>query len=498
MAQPRGQGTLPPLARREVYGVAAVVALVLIAFSARYGYHRDELYFIDCGHHLAWGYPDQPPLVPLIARIMTDISASSLIVLRLPSALAVAVTIWLTGLTARELGGERQAQLLAATATGVSYFVLGSGHLLSTTTIDLPFEAAVIWLSLRAVRTGTDRLWLAVGALAGIGLMANDLVGFIVLGLVIGVLAVGPRRIFRSPWIYLGAVLMVAIWSPYLIWQAHHHWPQLTIARAIANGSSGTSQPRWAFLPFQIVITGIWVTPLWITGLVRLLREDSLRWARAVGVAWIALAVIFIATGGKPYYILGLLPALFAAGAPAVLAWCRRSPGRWRWLPAALVLELVGLPIVLPILSLSAVHSSPVVALNYDAGETIAWPTYVAEIGAVTPGTVAVGGRFPVLASNYGEAGALTRYGMPYGLGQVYGVQNANWVWGPPPETDRQAIAIGFDRSQLTPYFRTVTLRTRLDNHLNVDDDEQNQPVWLCSGRTEPWSQIWPKLRDYG
>jgi hypothetical protein len=499
MSPARGEAALPPLARREVFGVAAVVAGVLMAFSARYGYHRDELYFLDCGRHLAWGYPDQPPLVPLLARLMSDISSTSLVVLRLPSAVATAATLCLTGLTARELGGGRSAQLLAVGATGMSYFVLGAGHLLSTTTIDLPFEVAVVWLSLRAVRTGNGRLWLAVGATAGIGLLANDLVGFIVLGLVVGVLLAGPRDIFRSSWLYAGGLIMAALWSPYLVWQARHGWPQLTIARAIANGSSGTSEPRWAFLPFQLVLPGIFITPVWVTGLVRLLRSAELRWARAVAVAWIALAVIFIATGGKPYYILGLLPALLAAGAPAVVRWMAARSGQRRLLGAAVVLQLVGLPVVLPILPLSAVHDSPIVALNYDAGETIAWPTYVREIAAVTPGPpLGVGGATQILASNYGEAGAVDRYGGRLGLAKAHGVQNANWVWGPPPSRAREILAVGFSSSRLTPYFTKVELVALLNNHLGVDDDEQGAPVWLCSGRRQPWSTIWPKLRRYG
>jgi hypothetical protein len=165
------------------------------------------------------------------------------------------------------------------------------------------------------------------------------------------------------------------------------------------------------------------------------------------------------------------------------------------------VLELVGMPIVLPILPLAAVHASPVVALNYDAGETIAWPAYVQEISAVYPrlpaGPSGVRALPQIVASNYGEAGAIDRYGGQFGLPDAHGVQNANWVWGP-PDGASEVLAVGFDPSRLVPYFRSVRLVARLDNHLSVDDDEQGAPVWLCSGLREPWSAIWPKLRDYG
>src|SRR5580698_8175804 len=159
----------PDFARREVGLIAGALAVVLIAFSARYGYHRDELYFIASGHHLAWGYPDQPPFAPFLARVMTWIAPHSLVVLRLPSAVACAASVTLTGLTARELGGNRQAQTLAAAGIAVCNFVVGSGHLLSTATFLMPVGGMIVLLSLRAVGTGNDRLWLAVGVVLGLG-----------------------------------------------------------------------------------------------------------------------------------------------------------------------------------------------------------------------------------------------------------------------------------------------------------------------------------------
>jgi Dolichyl-phosphate-mannose-protein mannosyltransferase len=490
---------LPPFAGRAVSIIAALTAALLVALSARYGYHRDELYFLQCGHHLAWGYPDQPPFVPFLARLMSDISATSLIVFRLPSAVAIAASVILTGLIARELGAEPRAQALAAGALAVSYVVLGTGHLLSTTTFDLLVWAGVLLLSLRAVRTGRNRLWLAVGGLAGVGLLDTDLVAFLIFGLVVGVGVCGPRRIFRSGWLYAGAVLMAALWAPYLVWQARHGWPQLTIARAIANGSSGTSAPRWQLIPFQFVLAGIWVSPLWVAGVVRLVRDPALRWCRAVPVAYGVLIVMFTITGGKPYYLSGFLPVLYASGASPVLAWVQRVRSRRYLVPAAGVLAAVGFPVVLPILPLADLHSSPVVALNYDAGETVAWPTYVSQIASVYR-TVSTSQRTNaiVLGSNYGEGGAVDRYGAEDGLPPAYAVQNAFWLWGPPPSDTQHVVAVGFARADLVPVFGSVRLAGRLDNRLNVDDDEQDAPVWICQQPRMSWPVIWSRLKDYG
>ena len=223
----RAAAALPDFAKGPVIAAALLLAALLlaallIAFSGRYGYHRDELYFLADGRHLAWGYPDQPPLVPVIARLMSDLAPASLVVLRLPSAAASAALVVLTGLIAREFGAERTAQALAAICIAVAPLVIGAGHLLSTTTFDLPAWALASWLIVRILRTGNDRLWLAVGLVTGAGLFASDLVAFLLFAVVVALAVAGPRRPFGSPWLYAGGVIALAMWVPYLAWQASH------------------------------------------------------------------------------------------------------------------------------------------------------------------------------------------------------------------------------------------------------------------------------------
>jgi hypothetical protein len=318
---------------------------------------------------------------------------------------------------------------------------------------------------------------------------------------VTGLAIAGPRRPLRSGWLYAGGLIALLMWLPYLLWQARHGWPELVISRSIATGGSGTSAPRWQLLPQQLVLVSPYLAPVWVTGLVRLLRRLALRWCRALGVAYLVLVAVFLITGGKPYYLAGMFPLLLAAGAQPVIEWARRGRSQLRraLAGAAVVLSLTSLPIVLPIVPVGSVRHTPIVALNYDAGETIGWPAYVREIGAVYA-TVPPAQRAStiVLASNYGEAGAVDRFGRADGLPAAYGVHNGFWYWGPPPASATAAVAVGFDHGTLARVCGTLRLAGHLDNHVGVADDEQGAPVWVCSALRAPWPVLWPSLRVLG
>ena len=297
---------------------ALVTGLVLLAVSGRYGYHRDELYFLAAGHHPAFGYPDQPPLVPLLARLF---DTGSLVVLRLPSDLMAATVVLLAGLMAERFGARRSGQWFASAATALCGPVLGIGHLLSTATSELLGWVLITYLALRVLQGGDRRLWLLVGLVGGLTFQANTLVGFLLVALAV----VRPR----DPGPRVAGAIALVIGSPYLLWQAQHDWPQLKVARDIAAGASTSSVPRALFLVFVVLQIGPWLLPVWWTGLRRLLRDQTLR---CFAFAFLGLAVVFVLLGGKPYYLGGLVPLLLAAGAQPIVdarsssAHCRCCP----------------------------------------------------------------------------------------------------------------------------------------------------------------------------
>ena len=476
---------------RRVLAVAAAVSAVLLAFAAGYGYHRDELYFIACGRHLAWGYADQGPVTPLIARVMTAIAPDSLVLLRLPSALAAGATVLVTGLVAREVGGTRRAQLIAAGTAAVASIVLVTGHLFSTSTFDLLVWTVLGWLVVRAVLRGADRLWLLVGVVLGVGLLNKPLPAFLAAGLLAGVVISGPRRLLRSPWLWAGAGLALALWSPWLAWQADHGWPQLDVSRSIASGGSTSSQPWWAVVPFQVLLVSPLLAPVWIAGLVAVFRRRELRF---VGWAWVLLAIVFMATGGKPYYLGGMLPLLVGVGAPEVDGWLARGRGRGRWLAAALAVSaVIGVIIALPLLPRSALD--PVLAVNPDVGETVGWPAFVRTVAGVDHSLGDPAGVV-VFAQNYGEAGAVDRYGPALGLPPAASGHNAYGYWGHPADDRAPVIVLGYDLTEAAQWFRGCRVATRIDT--GIDNDEDGGPVLVCTAPRSIWAQLWPDVRHLG
>ena len=487
-----------PVAWPGLVAVSAAFALLLVLTSGGYGYHRDELYFIAIGGEPAWGYVDQPPLVPLLAAALDSVFDGSLVALRLPSALAGGLIALITGLIAREFGARRGGQLFAAACAAGSAIVMAVSHLLSTSTFDLLIWTVLSWLLVRALRDG-GRSWLAVGLIAGIGLQTKTLVVFLLIAVTAGLAVVGARDVFRSRWPYAAAVIAAMLWAPNLWWQAAHGWPQLELSRAIAAGSSGTSEPRWLFLPYQLVLVSPLLVPVWAAGLVRLARDQSLARWRPFAVAYPLLAMAFIATGGKPYYLCGLYPVLLAAGADPVLRWAARGAGRVRQglLVAAVALSVaIGSVLFLPLVPADDVADTPITDVNYDAGETIGWPRFADTVSAVYDDLPpAEQSATVVLTRNYGQAGAVERFapGIP-----VYSGHNSFHALGPPPKDTTGAVVVGYDRGHLERWFESVRQVGRVDNGVGLDNDEQGAVVWMCRGPRESWDGLWPQLRMLG
>lgn len=492
-----GKRRLPSIAWWPVSAAAAAVAVLLLATNGGYGYHRDELYFLMLRPD--WGYRDQPPLTPALARLADTLSGGSLWGLRVPATLCVVAAVLLAALLARELGGGALAQTMAGIGLGTAATTLIFGHVLLTATLDLVVWLGIILCAARALLRQQPRWWLGAGVVLGLGLYNKLLVVLLLIGLGAGLLVAGPRRVLADRWLWAGLGIGLIIGAPNLVYQLTHELPQATMAGAIAEDRG--AQARSTFVPFQLVLLGPPLAAIWIAGAINLLRRRSWRPVRWLPVAYLTVCVLVLATGGQHYYPYGLLAAFLVAGCVVTGDWVRR--GR-RWLrlgvagTAVVVNAAASALLALPLLPVTELGESPIPAINVTAADSVGWPRYVDQVvrayQALPPADRAAA---VVLTANYGEAGALTRLGGDR-LPPIYSGHNELWYYGPPPESATVLIGVGVgEAGELGRHFATCVLDGRLDNGVGVDNEEQGVPVVVCRDRRVPWRQLWPRVQHF-
>jgi hypothetical protein len=475
------------LAWRPVLAVAAVAAVVHLVVAARYGWHRDEFYYVITGRHPAWGYVDQPPLTPLLARWAAELPGGVLPLRVLAIACQVGC-ILLGAKLAAEFGGRARAQAIAAGAVAASTAFVAASLLFGTTVTDQLVWAAVLVAVARALRLRTTSAWLLGGLAGGVGLENKDTVAVLLLGVGIGLL-VWHRETLRTrgPWLAAGLAVVMAV--PNVVWDARHGWPNLAMARVLSDRTGGPLGAL-AQLPLLPLLAGLPLIVLCVLGIRWLgwgAGRDH-RWTLAVAVTAV---VVFTATGGKPYYPVPVLIAVFAAGAVHAEA-TARSPRR---VSAAIVLSgLIAVVLGYPVLPARA--QSALRALNPTVVETFGWPDFVAQVRTAAA-TLPAG--TPIFTSNYGEAGALTILGG--GLrNPVLSAQNAYSDWGPPDGSPDTVLCVGEFK---TPYLHRFWSDVREIGPITMPDDVQNEEtdhhaaIYVCQHPHGTWAQLWPKLRHY-
>jgi hypothetical protein len=492
-------GALTPVQSRwtsERWIICAVAVAVLalhLTTNALYGFHRDELYYLDSARHLAWGYVDYPPLTPAVARLSLLLFGPSVWGLRLWPSLAGAVMVVLASQIARELGGGRAARILAAVGAATSPVLLGANWLFETVTFDQLMWLVCIWITARLVRTGDRRLWPALGTAAGIGLETKYTILALLAGLVVAIVATPLRSHLRTAWPWLGLALAVLIFLPNLIWQGANGWPSVDFTLAHPAAQADDFGPL-AFLSAQLALIGPLAIPLWLAGWFWLLARRN----RALGVASLVAFVIFMLVG-KGYYIGALDPVLVAAGACGVEVWGRR---RSRWLRptsiTALVLQAaVLLPIALPLFPEAVMARSALPSIRTDFSDTVGWQSLVAQVAAVYERLpVRVRSSAVILTSNYGEAGAVNTYGPAVGLPTAVSGELTYYYWRP-ARMSGPIVAIGLDVGFLSTLFETCTTVETVSNAYGLNNQEFGAPIVVCGQAKLPLAALWPRLKSF-
>ena len=494
MSRPPNRGFSLPAVPRPVLLVAGLMVVGLLALSGSYGFHGDKMYFIVAGQHPAFGYVDQPPLTPLLSAASVALLGVSPTAVRLLPALEMGLVVILVALIARDLGGSRRSQVLAAITAALSGY-LGAGHLDTTTDPDLLAWGIVLWLLVKLLAGGDRRLWLAVGIVAGIALENKDTMLFLGFGLAVGFVLARRWDIVRSPWAWAAVGIALLIWAPNLAWQATNGWPQITMARAISQYASDN---RAQVVPLLWLFTGPLLFPVSAAGLVWFLRTKSAAPWRPIGIAALfALALVFI-SGGKAYYAIGTAPAFMAAGAILLDRWLARGHVRIKAASFATAAVLSGALIAyltLPILPLATYATTSLPATVPDTANEVGWPQFVATVENVVAGLPDdERAHAVILANDYSEASPLVLLGS--GLPPVYSGHNALWDWGPPPADLTVVVHVGDWRpADWSQFFVGCRVVAHIDNGLGIENSEEGAAVSVCTGLRAPWTTMWPSLR---
>lgn len=456
---------------------AAATFACLVLLSGSYGWHRDELYFRMLP--AAWGYVDQPPLVPFLARTLGD----SLLLTRLPAAGAAALSVIVVAAIAGLLGADRRRQTWCAWSYAGTTAVLGFGHILLTSALDVLLWPLICLLVMAAELRNRPGLWLAAGAVAGVASYNRLLVVVLLAGIAIGLVTTGRLRRLLTwpPWV--AAVVAAVVALPNIAYQAGHGWPQLAMGAALAEGNSGEVRGfMWVFLA---VVLGPVLVPVWLRGLVALWSREDWRPVRFIVPAFALLLGFTLVSGAQPHYPTFLVMVPLAAGFAASTG----SRPSATAVVAVAVNAAVSAVVSLPLLPVDVLARTPIPEMNQLAADQIGWPAYVEQIRTVQAetGTDAV-----VLTSNYGEAGAVALYAPEL---EIYSGHNALGMLPPPGEGTDTVVVVGGQLEQVRDLFSGCEVVDRLDNGAGVDNEEQGMPAAVCSDPIAPWRELWPRLR---
>ena len=492
-------------------GILLTLALCLVILhmltSGAYGFHRDELATLDDARYLAWGYVAYPPVTPFLARVALELFGTSVRGVRFFSALAQAIAVVLSGLMARELGGKRLAQIVAALAVAIAPVSLGSGALLQYVAFDYLWWVLTAYFLIRLLGTEAPRWWLAVGAAIGLGMMTKYTMIFVVAGIAVGVLLTNARRYLKSPWLWTGVAVSSLVFLPNLIWQIQHHFISLEFLSHIHKRDIRWGRTK-GFLPDQLwIAANLFTIPLWVAGLWFYFRKPAGKRFRMIG--WMAVVpfVLFVIAKGRGYYMAPAYPMLLAAGAVVEERWlASMSIGRarmWRDLTFA-ALAVGGVVIAAMVIPMARVNSgwwNVAVAVDGDFREEIGWPELVAEVARIRDSLPAdERSRIAILGANYGEAGAIDMFGAAYGLPKAISGVNSYWARGygdPPPQT---VIVLGLSAHYVNEIFQSCELAGHTKNNYNVLNEEtkDHPDIFVCRNLRDPWPGFWKDFRYYG
>jgi hypothetical protein len=484
-----------------ILAFAAAKLLLHLYTSGAYHYFRDELYYIACSRHLAWGFVDHPPLVAIYAWI-GDHLGDSLRAFRLPVTIAGALRVLLTGVLAARLGGGRVAQALACTAVLFAPIYLGVDSILSMNTFEHLFWLACILVVVEIANGASEKWWLAFGVFAGLGLQNKHSMVFFGAALVAAMLFTPMRRSLARPWIWLGGAIALLIFLPNIIWEIQHDWATLELLRNVKNTGKNVVLAPLPFMIQQAMMLNPFSAPLWIAGLIWLFRRQ-----RVLAFTYVIFLVLMIWLEAKDYYVAPIYPMLFAAGGVATAALGRRA-----LTIAAFTLTILGGLIALP-LATSILPPQRYLAYQRALGvkpkaaevshtsempqifsDQFGWEEMVQKVARYYHSLPEdERKKTAIYAGNYGQAAAVDFYGPKYGLPPAISGHQSYFLWGPRDYTGESVILIEDEADpSMWQSIREVDRR-----HHPYAMPEENGPIFHGRGLKMPLAEVWPRVKNW-
>jgi hypothetical protein len=519
-----------------IWAIALAKLLFHIYFNNRYGYFRDEFDYIACGDHLAWGYVDQPSLIPFLIHICRAALGDSLRSIRFLPALASSLLVVQTAILAREFGGRRFALLLSAITIVIAPQYLSNGSLLTTNCLEPNLWMGCAYFAILAIKRNDPLYWLWFGVVAGIGLQEKYSIALFGFGIVIGLLLTPQRRAFLNPWIWIGGLAAFLIFLPNLFWNLHNQWPFLQLMHNIRASGRDVILPFPQYFFQQMILVQPITAPIWLTGLLALLFSSRLKPYRLLGWCYLVCFTVFFILHGKNYYLAPVYPMLLAAGAVVIesaIEGNKREDDKERktsdspekfnsrraWLKPAIVIVLLAagaylIPVTVPVLSPDSFlayakhlpfklpvmeHSHARAALPQWYADQFGWNEIVAE-------TAVAWNRLPaadredkacgVFAQDYGQAGAIDFLGRRYGLPPALSGHQTWFLWGPRGYSGNCLIVLDDRRQRLEQLWDHVEyVGTSADNPYAL---EKEIDVFICRGpKFGTLAQLWPQLKHW-
>jgi len=490
----------------------ARVLLYLIA-APNYGYFRDEMYYLACGEHPAWGYMDQPPLIAWIAWLLQHTIGVSLYALRLLPMLADVATIVLTALLARKLGGGRWAMFLASLALLVAPIYLTFSHLFTMNAFDPLLWLLIAWLLVDLIQTGRERNWLWIGVLTGVTLLNKYGVLFFLVGLLAGVAFSPARRTLARPFFWIGVLIAILIALPNFLWQLHWNFPFVQLVRSVRQNGRDVMLPPLPYLAQQSEMMGFVSSLLVILALWFLFSPQGRRYA-ILACGFLSVLGCMLLLKGKFYYVAPVYPVVFAPGAVLFERLTAARGLKWFRPVYALAMLLVGAliaPTAIPLLSIPGYiaytrklgiqqqkfEHQPESQLPQIYADMVGWEDRVKIVAAYFHSLPPDEQKITAIgAPNYGEAGAVDLFGPKYGLPKSISTANNYWIWGPRNYTGESLILMNEDSPQ--KYAKNCkSLRLVAQPSDPYARPDENHPIYYCTGLHPGLQTLWPNLKPW-